>query len=132
MNDANTPHAAALSSMQRSLQAMQTSRDRLRRTTAAIASGELDALAPAATSGAAHEGFSTRLQGRAGALEAAYEQMQQRVLHDISSAMQRVDAMASFSASGATSAQVEPEANAENNVIDVQAKEVPPAAPTTP
>ncbi len=74
MNDANTPHAAALSSMQRSLQAMQTSRDRLRRTTAAIASGELDALAPAATSGAAHEGFSTRLQGRAGALEAAYEQ----------------------------------------------------------
>jgi DNA-binding NtrC family response regulator len=124
-----TDIANPLSSLRHSLDAMQTSRDRLRRVAAAIASGQFDGLSHPVDTSSAAAGISARLEGRANALDAAYEQMQRRVMEDISGAMQRMDAVASFSA--AATRAVTP-IRGQETVIDVQAKEVQPPPATAP
>lgn len=127
--------------MQQNLIAMQASRERLQRATQAVASGQFEAApgnAHTATEDALPDPVTTaRLQGRANALDATFDLMQQRVMDDISGAMHRLDGLARFNAdvarASAPASWARPQQNDTTDttaatqhpdVIDVEAKEV--------
>lgn len=99
------PTTPTVTRLQHNLVAMQASRERLQRATQAIASGQF-AAAPgtaetpyAATDDAPPDAATaTRLQGRANAMDTTFVLLQERVMDDISGAMQRLDGLARFNA----------------------------------
>ena len=126
--------------IQQNLIAMQASRERLQRATQAVASGQFEA-APGnthtTTDDAPPDPTTARLQGRANAMDATFELMQQRVMGDIIGAMQRLDGLARFNAdvarATAPTSWAAPQhsdttastaATPQADVIDVEAKDI--------
>lgn len=144
MNNAIPTITAAVTRLEQNLIAMQASRERLQRAKQAVASGQFAAAPGAATTHTATEdappdaATAARLQGRANAMDATFELMQQRVMGDISGAMQRLDGLARFNSDmaratapaswatprhSATTAAVA-SATTQADVIDVEAKDI--------
>lgn len=126
-----------LSSLQRNMEAMQASRARLRLATEAIARRQFDNTAPSDINTPLTADTAARLEGRANVMDATLDLLQQRVMTDISGAMQRLDALARFNTSSAnTPAAPDPASppagatGAQADVIDVEARDVTQTAGT--
>lgn len=138
----NTPKTY-LSSMQRNMDAMAASRERLHQATQAVAGGQFEQAsfdAPASAS-APLDASSLRTERMANTIDATFGLMQERVLADVRNAMHRMDRLARFNTSNAQAAfAVAHDVNAstpsapstsQDQVIDVVVKEVA-TGPATP
>jgi len=125
-----------MSSLELNLQAMQASRDRLRRATQAIAGGQFANPVSNASNPQPLQTAALRTERMGNVMDAAFELMQKRVMTDISGAMDRLDALSQFNtttaqtAYQATQAASQEPSHASSDVIDVQAKDISATPPT--